>query len=109
MALISNEGLVGLTSTRLYECKSQNVCVINYIRFSNAVSNYDIILQKYVASTSTTVDIYTISLTHGDTVTDDMAYILYAGDQILATTTDANTTFIISGEEGPNLSFLRCK
>jgi hypothetical protein len=109
MALISNEGTVGLTSTILYECRSQNVCAINYIRFSNSVTNYDVLVQKYVASTASTVDIYTISLTHGDTVTDDMVYILYAGDQILATSTDANKTFIISGEEGPNLSFLRCK
>jgi hypothetical protein len=109
MALISNEGNVGLTSTVLYECRSQNVCAINYIRFSNSASNYDVILQKYVASSATTVDIYTLTLTHGDTVTDDMVYILYNGDKILATTTDANTTFIISGEEGPNLSFLRCK
>lgn len=109
MALISNEGTVGLTSTILYECRSQNVCAINYIRFSNSVTNYDVLVQKYVASTASTVDIYTISLTHGDTVTDDMVYILYAGDQILATSTDVNTTFIISGEEGPNLSFLRCK
>lgn len=109
MALISNEGNVGLTSTVLYECRSQNVCAINYIRFSNSASSYDVILQKYVASSATTVDIYTLTLTHGDTVTDDMVYILYNGDKILATTTDANTTFIISGEEGPNLSFLRCK
>lgn len=109
MSLISNEGSVGLTSTTLYECKNQNVCAINYIRFSNALSNYDILLQKYVASTSTTVDIYSLSLTHGDTVTDDMVYILYQGDKLIATTTDASTTFIISGEQGPNLSFLRCK
>lgn len=109
MALISNEGSVSLTSTVLYECKNQNVCAINYVRFSNAVANYDIILQKYVSSTSTTVDIYSLSLTHGDTVTDDMVYILHKGDQLIATTTDVNTTFIISGEEGPNLSFLRCK
>ena len=109
MSLISNEGSVGLTSTTLYECRSQNVCAINYIRFSNAVSNYDITLSKYVASTSTTVEIYTLSLSHGDTVTDDMVYILHPGDYISAVTTDASTTFIISGEEGPNLSFLRCK
>ena len=109
MALISNEGTVGLTSTILYECRSQNVCAINYIRFSNSVTNYDVLVQKYVASTAYTVDIYSLSLNHGDTITDDMVYILYAGDQILATSTDANTTFIISGEEGPNLSFLRCK
>lgn len=109
MALISNEGSVGLTSTTLYECRNQNVCAINYVRFSNAVTNYDILLQKYVASTASTIDIYSLSLTHGDTITDDMVYILHQGDQLIATTTDANTTFIISGEEGPNLSFLRCK
>lgn len=109
MALISNEGTVSLTGTVLYECRNQNVCSINYVRFSNAVTNYDILLQKYVSSTSTTVDIYSLSLTHGDTITDDMVYILHKGDQLIATTTDANTTFIISGEEGPDLSFLRCK
>lgn len=109
MSLISNEGSVGLLSTTLYECRPQNVCVINYIRFSNSVSNYDVLVQKYVASTAATVDIYSLSLNNGDTITDDMVYILYPGDQILATSTDANTTFIISGEEGPNLSFLRCK
>jgi len=91
MALISNEGSVGLTSTILYECRPQNVCAINYIRFSNSVTNYDVLLQKC------------------DTVTDDMTYILHPGDYISAVTTDVNTTFIISGEEGPNLSFLRCK
>lgn len=79
------------------------------MRFSNAVANYDILLQKYVSSTASTVDIYSLSLTHGDTVTDDMVYILHKGDQLIATTTDADTTFIISGEENPNLSFLRCK
>jgi hypothetical protein len=103
MALISNEGNVGITSTILYECKPQNVCAINYIRFSNSISAYEIVLQKNGG------DIYSISLSLGDTVTDDMVYILHPGDQITATSTDANTTFIISGEEGPNLSFLRCK
>ena len=109
MALISNEGTVSLIGTVLYECRNQNVCSINYIRFSNIVLNYDILLQKYVSSTSTTTDIYTLSLSMGDTVTDDMVYILHKDDQLIATTNDANTTFIISGEEGPNLSFLRCK
>jgi hypothetical protein len=109
MAYISNEGSVGLTSTILYECKPQNVCAIKYIRFSNAASAYGILLKKYVASSSTTVDIYRLSLSLGDTITDDMVYILYPGDYITAETTDINTTFIISGEEGPNLSFLRCK
>jgi hypothetical protein len=109
MALISNEGSVGLTSTILYECRPQNVCAINYIRFSNSVTNYDVLLQKYVASTASTVDIYSLNLSNGDTVTDDMTYILHPGDYISAVTDDVNTTFIISGEEGPNLSFLRCK
>ena len=109
MALISNEGSVGLTGTTLYECRTQNVCAINYVRFSNAISSYEVLLQKYDASTSTTTDIYTLSLSMGDTVTDDMIYILHKDDQLIATTNDANTTFIISGEEGPNLSFLRCK
>jgi hypothetical protein len=109
MALISNEGTVSLIGTVLYECRNQNVCSINYIRFSNIAHNYDILLQKYVSSTSTTVDIYSLSLTHGDTIVDDMVYILHKGDKLIATTDHASTTFIISGEEGPELSFLRCK
>ena len=84
MALISNEGNVGVTSTILYECKPQNVCAINYIRFSNSVTNYDVTLQKYVSSTTATVDIYSVSLNHGDTITYDMVYILHPGDQITA-------------------------
>jgi hypothetical protein len=109
MALISNEGSVGLANTTLYECRTQNVCAINYTRFSNVASAYSLTLKKYDASTSTTTDIYTLSLSMGDTVTDDMVYILHKGDKLIASTSNASTKFIISGEEGPNLSFLRCK
>lgn len=62
------------------------------MRFNNPAA-YDLHLQKYDAATATTVTIYNLTLDAGDTVTDNLSYVLKAGDQLIASSSVAGTTY----------------
>jgi hypothetical protein len=66
------------------------------MRFNNSAA-YDLKLEKYEASTSTTTTIYDLTLSAGDTVTDNLSYALNPGDQLIATSNIVGTTYYIYG------------
>lgn len=53
--------------------------------------------------------LYSKSLLRGDTITDNMLYVLNPGDYIYVECTEPGTTYIITGEDMPNVNMIRCK
>ena len=66
------------------------------MRFNNPAA-YTIQLYKYQAETASTVLIYNLSLSAGDTVTDNLVYALNKGDQIIAYSNIVGTTYYATG------------
>jgi hypothetical protein len=66
------------------------------VRFNNAVS-YNIQIYIYEASSATTILMYALNLSAGDTVTDDFSYALSNGDQIIAYSSVVGTSYYIYG------------
>jgi hypothetical protein len=58
---------------------------------------YSIQLYKYDVATTVTTLIYDLTLAAGDTVTDNMAYALNVGDQLIAYSNIPGTTFYMYG------------
>lgn len=97
MAEFSKQGDVSVTGTVLYTGTSGTLLSkILILRFNNPAA-YDLKLEKYDALTSTTVTIYDLTLSAGDTVTDDLSYALNPGDELIATSSIAGTTYYVYG------------
>ena len=98
MAEFSKQGDVSVTGTVLFTGTSGGVSLskILTMRFNNPAA-YDLKLEKYEASTSTTTTIYDLTLSAGDTVTDNLSYALNPGDELIATSNIVGTTYYIYG------------
>jgi hypothetical protein len=98
MAEFSKQGDVSVTGTVLFTGTSGGVSLskILTMRFNNPAA-YDLKLEKYEASTSTTITIYDLTLSAGDTVTDNLSYALNPGDELIATSNIVGTTYYIYG------------
>ena len=71
---------------------------VSILRFNNPAA-YNLKLEKYEASTSTTTTIYDLTLSAGDTVTDNINYALNPGDQLIATSNIVGTTYYAYGTD----------
>lgn len=101
MAEISKQGDLALTGTVLYTGSSNGGVYLTKIlslRFNNPVA-YDLKLEKFEFATTTTTVIYDLSLSAGDTVTDNFTYALNPGDQLIATSNVAGTTYYLYGAD----------
>ena len=98
MAEFSKQGDIAVTGTILYTGSISNISLtkVLILRFNNPAA-YDLKLEKYEASTSTTTTIYDLTLAAGDTVTDNLSYALNAGDELIATSNIVGTTYYIYG------------
>lgn len=98
MAEFSNQGTLSTTGTILYTGGPgvPLLTKVNVMRFNNA-SAYTLTLQKYEASTSSTITLYSLTLSAGDTVTDNLVYALEPGDQLIATSSIVGTTYYLYG------------
>ena len=98
MAEFSKQGDVSVTGTVLFTGTTTVSLLTKVIsmRFNNP-SAYDLKLEKYEAATSTTTTIYDLSLSAGDTVTDNLTYALNPGDQLIATSNIVGTTYYTYG------------
>jgi hypothetical protein len=98
MAEFSKQGDVSITGTVLYTGTSGGTLLAKVVsmRFNNPAA-YDLKLEKYEASTSTTTTIYDLTLSAGDTVTDNLSYALNPGDELIATSNIVGTTYYIYG------------
>jgi hypothetical protein len=98
MAEFSKQGDVALTGTVLFTGGAGGVLLTKILtmRFNNPAA-CEIRLTKYEAATSTTTTIYTLNLSAGDTLTDNLTYALNAGDQFIVTSNVVGTTYYIYG------------
>lgn len=98
MAEFSKQGSVSTSGTILYTGSSGGALMtrILSIRFNNPGA-YDLKLEKLDYATSTTNTIYDLSLSAGDTLTDNFTYALNPGDQLIATASITGTTYYVYG------------
>lgn len=89
------QGSLGAGSTTIFTVPPSKGYTITSIRVNNPAA-YDFTLTKYQASTASTVDVYTLSLAAGDTVTDSFFYLFDPGDQLILTSSIAGTTYYIN-------------
>ena len=103
----SNQGDIIPAGTVIHTCPANNITEITCMRFNNSVNNYIIDVYKYDSSISANVLLYVKILRLGDTITDNMLYILNPGDYIYVECSVANTTYIITGQDMPNINMIR--
>lgn len=98
MAEFSKQGDLSTSGTVLYTGNSSDTALSKIVsmRFNNP-SAYTLLLEKYEAATATTTVIYDLSLSAGDTVTDNLVYALNPGDQLRATSDITGTTYYVYG------------
>ena len=98
MAEFSKQGDVAVTGTVLFTGGAGGVLLTKILsmRFNNPAA-YEIRLTKYEAATSTTTTIYTLNLSAGDTLTDNLSYALNPGDELIATSNITGTTYYVYG------------
>lgn len=97
MAEFSIQGDVSTSGTVLYTGSSSTTLTkVISIRFNNPAA-YDLKLEKFDYATSTTNTIYDLSLSAGDTLTDNFTYALNPKDQLIVTASIAGTTYYVYG------------
>jgi hypothetical protein len=101
----SNQGTLSGT-TAVHTAPDNNRSEVNSLRFTNAAA-FTLTLQKYTPAATTVI--YSLTLSAGDVLTDDNPYHLDENDRLEAISSVAGTTFIVEGENLPNINVVRCK
>jgi hypothetical protein len=99
MTEISIQGELSITGTVLLT-GGPSILVLDKligIRFNNPLA-YSVQLYKYEALTLTTTLIYNLNLSAGDTLTDNLIYVLNNGDQIIAYSNILGTSYYTYGQ-----------
>lgn len=93
MAEFTKQGTLSTTGTIIYTGTSNSfLSKISTIRIHNPAA-YVITLDIYNAATASTTNIYTVTLSAGDTLTDSFNYALGLGDQLIITSDIAGSTY----------------
>jgi len=100
----SNQGTLSTSGTIIHTAPDNNVSEVRSLRFNNPLA-YTLTLTKYPSATQ----IYSLTLSGGDTLSDDTLYYLDSGEYIEATSSISGTTFIAEGEDMPNINVVRCR
>lgn len=100
MAEFTKEGELNILGTVLHTGSSSEINlflskVVN-LRFNNPAA-YTLKLQIYNPTTLATTTLYDLSLSAGDTVTDNLSYALPIDSQLIATSNIVGTTYYIYG------------
>jgi len=101
----SNQGTLSGT-TAVHTAPDNNRSEVNSLRFTNAAA-FTLTLQMYTPAATTVI--YSLTLSAGDILTDDNPYHLDQNDRLEAISSVAGTTFIVEGENLPNINVVRCK
>jgi hypothetical protein len=97
MAEFVAQGEVNILGTTLYTGSASGVLTkITTLRFYNA-SAYTLRLERYDALTTSSEVIYDLTLSAGDTVSDNFLYALNPGDQLIVYTNIPGTTYYVYG------------
>lgn len=97
MAEFTKTGEVSTTGTQLYAGVTgqlQLLTKVQTLRFNNP-NPYILTLQIYSPNSGTYKTIYQLTLSGGDTVTDNMVYALNSGEKLIATSSIPGTTYYI--------------
>lgn len=90
----SLEGVITVGGSTIFTVPPGKSYQVLALRVNNPAA-YDFTVSKYTASSATTYTIYTLSLSAGDTVTDNWLYMFEPGDQFIIDSSIAGTTYII--------------
>lgn len=99
MGEFSKQGTLSVTGTVLATGPVPALSILTKVlnlRFNNSLA-YTLQLYKYEAATATTNLLYDLSLSAGDTVTDNFMYALNPGDTITAFSNIVGTTYYAYG------------
>jgi hypothetical protein len=99
MAEFSFQGTLSTSGTVIATGAKSTTTLLNKVtilRFNNS-SAYTLQLYKYEASSATTTLIYNLTLSAGDTVTDNLIYALNPGDYLKAYSNITGTTYYAYG------------
>jgi hypothetical protein len=98
MAEFSNQGDLSISGTVLLTGGSNagGLNKLTIIRFNNPLA-YSVQLYKYDTLTITTTLIYNLTLSAGDTLTDNLTYALNNGEQIIAYSNIIGTSYYTYG------------
>jgi hypothetical protein len=99
MGEFSIQGTLSTTGTVLATGTTSVNAILSKVmnlRFNNPLA-YTIQLYKYDAATTTTTLLYNLSLSAGDTVTDNLTYALNPGDELKAFSNIVGTTYYAYG------------
>ena len=94
MAEITLQGTLVVGSNELFKCASGKTAKVKYIKLYNSIA-YTVTLSKFDFDVSSTIDLYSLTLDPGDSVSDDTQYLLQGKDSISVTNSAVNTTFLI--------------
>jgi len=92
---ISYQGVLTAGDTTIFTVPSLKMYAVSALRVNNPLA-YDFTLKIYQFSTNTTISIYDLALSAGDTVTDNYIYYLDVNDQLILNSSIPNTSYIIS-------------
>jgi len=98
MTEFSNQGELSTTGTVLLTGGLSTIALdkLSILRFNNPLA-YNVQLYKYEALSTTTTLIYDLTLSAGDTLTDNLTYSLNNGDQIIAYSNILGTSYYTYG------------
>lgn len=97
MAEFVAQGEIDILGTTLYiGSDSPLLTKITTLRFYNSLA-YTLTLERYNALTATSEIIYRLSLSAGDTVTDNLLYALNTGDKLVVYSDIPGTTYYVYG------------
>jgi len=98
MAEFSNQGELSTTGTVLLTGGLSTIALdkLSILRFNNPLA-YNVQLYKYEVLSTTTTLIYDLTLSAGDTLTDNLTYALNNGDQIIAYSNILGTSYYTYG------------
>lgn len=98
MVEFNKQGVLATTGTVLHTGVSSASfsSKVALLRFNNP-AGFTLTLQRYEASTASTITLYTLTLSAGDIVTDAFNYSLEEGDQLIATSNVTGTTYYVYG------------
>jgi hypothetical protein len=99
----SNQGILSTSGTAIHTAPDNNMSEVTFMRFCNASVSCNVTVQK-----GSTI-IYSVDLAAGDVLTDDDLYVLEENELMTATSSVAGTSYVVSGEDMPNIKVVRCK
>lgn len=100
MAEFSKQGTLATIGTVIHTgvASASFTSKVALLRFNNPLA-YTLTLKRYDAATATTVTLYILTLSAGDTVTDNFNYSLEPGDQLIAQSNITGTTYYAYGTD----------